>query len=1354
MMSPAEPFSSPYGGSRTEVDLRPRRRDPLPAGEIEIPAPEAPPSPPNKPNLLIAIATPVASLSMALVTIVVSGGKTWYMAIPMVLMAIMVPGAQVLYYRQQLKKYQQTSQNQVAQYRVQLNECRQELEENADTQRAILQSENPPLQELIGWAFGRQGIWERQPRHDDFLSPRIGTAAGVFTVAVKPARFSPSVDEACVEMAQKLEQDYAVVPNLPFQVNLKELGSLGIFSGRRGDDALPALRHLLLNVAAHHSPQYVEIYLISHRADADKVWSWIRWLPHTGSVSSEGQSDSHIALSAGRTEAVLDNISRELAQREHQRTAHEHLLVIVDQASIVTSTTVKKLLDAGPDLGVSMIFVDYPIPEECHALLSIGAAGTFEYRETWQASAELPPVDGYIETASLDQCEQLARSLAPLRSAGSGPTEPPASVRLVTDILGYSRADQVDIGALYAEHESPDMLLDFPIGLDSDHKPVRMILRDTGSGGFGSHAMLAGMSGTGKSVTLQTIVLSLAATHSPQQVNFLLADFKAGAAELKKLQVLPHVVGYITDLNEEMAERARVALESELRRRQEIMDRAGARVTDIGSYNEQNPENPLPHLIVLLDEFARALTLNARFRATMDDVGARGRALGVHLFLSTQRATDFDEKIQANIDYRLSLRVAKREDSMTMFKRGEAALIPATRPGRGYIQYSGNEGTVFTLFQSARADTLHMPETTMFQAVEPFKVYQVESDGTRSELARYGGRKAQAATGAPPEAEVLTKLIIDYCEEAGYPPAYTILRDELPEAQELPLLGLLENQPVYQLWGNDGWWVQPGDSAQRLIVPVGMLDLPAAQKQIPWWIDFNQNDGHFWVAGAAGSGKSLFLQTLIASLTATHSPDDLNLYLMDFGQGVLRSFANLPHCNGNIFIPHERERIDRLLNFLQAEVVHRQGLLASGDEIPQSAIFVVCDNFIRFRKDYAEQLDQIATLINVGQSVDIHFVFATNSASDLPASIRDNIASRLALRLVNKDDYLTVVNHRATSSSDIFGRGLTRYRKEIVLGQVAFPALQPGDPTQQDIADWVDSLEQSWGDSGRVRQINVLETHIELEELYLEAPEVYQGMSAGTMPVGRAFHDLSPVSLDLDQFGNSTLIIGPQGSGKTELLVSLGLSVVCADAAELYILDFQRGHLRWLRDLEGSTYISGSEAPEMLENLYNDLESRAAQLRGEDQNTSGSGTLSGRQSLFTVLLIDNLTELIRSEQAVFSQVDRLAELSRDAGLRMFIAAQQSAVDQSWSMHPAIKQARQSGSGIVMSADLNVFNINLPFAVRKEFPSMPPGRGFLVARGQWEVVQFGTVLPAGAGPSIGKEEYLARVDTIMNIGHSE
>ncbi|GAA5203947.1 FtsK/SpoIIIE domain-containing protein [Microbacterium jejuense] len=292
-----------------------------------------------------------------------------------------------------------------------------------------------------------------------------------------------------------------------------------------------------------------------------------------------------------------------------------------------------------------------PLPPRCAAVLSVSSPGLARLEH---AGESLPL---QVEALSLAQAAMITAVLAAraehtlgiARDAGE-----PITLAALRDATPHRAA-----GGLPAV-----------IGLTGREPFAVDLVHD------GPHAVVAGVTGSGKSELLITWILALCATRTADEVTFLLADFKGGTA-FDALEGIPHVTGVITDLDGAGARRAIESLRAELRRRESTIAAAGAR--DI-----LDPRVALPRLVVVVDEFAALLADHPELHAVFADLAARGRALGIHLVLGTQRAAGvIRENLLANCPLRLSLRVTDPADSRAILGVDEAAHLPGGVAGRG-----------------------------------------------------------------------------------------------------------------------------------------------------------------------------------------------------------------------------------------------------------------------------------------------------------------------------------------------------------------------------------------------------------------------------------------------------------------------------------------------------------------------------------------------------------------------------------------------------------------------------------------------------------------------------------------------
>lgn len=1341
-----------------------RNRTPLPKATVTLRRPKPLPKPPGKPSLLNMLPMMGMALMMGLGGFLFSSGSTgsaravWTVA-PIGVMVMLTTFVQQYNHRRAVAAWQAEVGELERNYRTHLTQIGEELENHADAQRTILSQENPPFDTLVKRAVSRAGmLWERQPTDDDFLGGRIGTATLPICVDIKTLEED---DDPRIMAAREYVDARRLVANLPVTVNLNKLGSAGI-RGRRIESLYLAF-HIIANLVVHHSPDDVHLYVISHRSDAPDLWDWARWLPHTAALRG---APPRISLRRETDEAVLDALAQQLRKREEQRRDRQnrrgesapHLVVVFDQApDLMGHQVIQLLLEHEPSheenrLRAAGLFIDAPIPHQVNVMIA-SEDRQLSYRETWMSNAEQVHIAGQAELANVRDMERLARALAPLYTeaglnAGKGAL--PGNVRLV-ELLGVTNPRDIRLETLYPRDYDPHRIMRFPVGLNTDLKPL-----DLNMGGEIPHGMLAGTTGTGKSVLLQAMVLSLALTHPPTHVNFVLADFKGGASELAKLRDLPHVVGFVTDLDAPLVERFRIALESEVERRKRLFEsskeQSGIAVANIRAYNQLHPDDLLPHLLVLLDEFAHGRQINPDFQKTMDTVAAQGRALGMHLILSTQRATDFDQKLRANIGLRLSLRVANMEESKAIFSR-EEAFTSLTRPGQAYVQVGDNK--IWEMFQAGRADLpFHADQTRNIDLLDDFAIYRVEPDGRSREIYLHQtseSKKVQHSQHS--EAEVLVDRVVDYCRE-HYPPSRIICLPALPEAGEMPLLPHLSRLPTHARW-DQGIWSEP-DPNERLRLPIGLADIPSAQDQRPYILDLSERDGNYAVIGPAGSGKLLFLQSLLLGLAATHSPADLHFYVLAQG-APLAVFEEMPHC-GAIIQTSEAERVRRLIKFLTATVESRRKALKQA-KVPDMAglrenpgaaypaIVVVIEDYPGFKVDYLEQVDVLNKLASSGKSVDIHLVLGGASLTGFHKVLQDNLRNRLAL---SGADLFEVHGRRGVPLPEIKGRGYVIADQEMLVCQIAAPArhigIQPeSGPATEEIRSIARLMDASWA-GPRPVEIRSLPTHIRLADLWDAAPAALPSRDLPIAPVGMDYDDLGLLTPELRRLDPVSMAIGPTHSGKTEYLMAMALAAARAvppDELEILVIAPRPGNLHGLRALPHARLAATT------------AEAQAVLQAAVDRRQPDSPGESGAPAPHLLLLIDDAARLMKDD-TLPRLVDRCLALSRESCINIILADSGSNLAQmknqaaTWSF---INQAFRRQRGVAFSLEINELTpLNLQYLFKPAQKAIHEqhfgqGRGVIAFGDGNPVVQFGAVARHDADESEYQEDLAALIARI-------
>src|SRR6266566_4100129 len=1346
-----EQIENGVGDTQQEPFNRPPRIWPsLPAGAVTFPAPpneEREALPPSPLTLLL----PLLSIAVLMgISVVLSHGSFQQLAflLPMAIFTIVNPLTSMLDARQKRKALRRKQAEQNKQHMEDIAKTRAQLMQLSTEQRRVGLLTDPDPLDLEERVRGRSLLWERRPEDPDFLMVRVGKGRQPLSVKMEfPSHHHTS--SPLTQELQQLKDDFAFVKDVPCSISLPQVKSLGI-TGRRQDVA--AFVHgMLCQIAVHHSPQEVRILGI-YPASQKQDWEWLQQLPHTMPLKmgkqrrlvAEGQEEANQVLNI-----LLEELSRRASKLEEEGAGERkrpqsksaapdvalpHLVVIVhDYVEVRQHPTLANAFKLGEQLGVSVIYLvaqEQAIPSACRAILRLS---TQEHADIQQRNVPLTYAvagfagailkDVYADLVDLTTAQRISSALSMLKvvEEGKDTVNLPMNVRLL-DLLEVPYADQHDVEQWW--NADPRFgFLRVPIG-QGINGPIWIDLNEAA---HGPHGIIAGTTGAGKSELLQSLIVGLAITHHPHLVNFVLVDFKGGAA-FKAFEKIPHTVGMVTDLSGRLTERALVALKSELRRREHIL--GNANVKKIDEYQAmhaqgKNPEalEPLPHLLIVIDEFAELAKEHPTFMNGLVSVVQKGRSLGVHLILATQKPTGVvNANIWSNLKFRICLRVASVQDSRDMLASAEAALLPSTLPGRAYFQI-GSE--IFELFQSARTS---MPARVL--------------DETAWESKRDGAGKIS-------DLQMLMDALVPYQATLGrelfrpWPdplPHRVILSDVYRRVGPLARAQSAQYQPPF------GW----------LTFPMGLVDRPVEQLQEPWMLDMARKGGHILVAGASGSGKSVFLRTMITALVKTHSPLQLHLYLIDFGGQALRVFEKMPHVGG-IFGEADDQYIRRLLRKLQDIIEERkqfcmthqiedflmyQRRRSENPDLPElPAVVLVIDKFTEFRQVYDKEMDLLISLARHGSTYGVYLVLTMGRPVGIPMQLMSLIEIRVGLRLVEATDSLILLGKgdAATLDSASPGRGYIR-NKILQEVHIALPTLGEDDDEQTRQLDEmveayalaVATVNGNSAKAGFAPAIRLLPELVQADDFLQDALSNTGTAESQALSLHFGIEDFSlrPFALELNADTPHALVGGGSGSGRTGVLHTCLLMLAATEAyrhARVILVDFRRTS-RLLRRLPNVWVYADTEERlvEAIKALKAEMSERLVRLREELERQQDSDDELLECAFSPVLLvIDDYDQLSILTNNPLNDLREILLQARDLGLHIIVAG--TPVDFTRS-DLLLRQVRACRMGIVLGSDPTDQPL---LGVRMS--DLPPGRGYLVRSKLRYMVQVahlapGTMLP--------------------------
>ncbi len=1083
---------------------------------------------------------------MALVPLIGAGVMATVMHQPRyLLMGLLSPVALVANFFADRRHGRSSYRKQLAQFRETTARIEADVQEALGLERLARRAECPDPAELLLTAVGpRRRLWERRRHDPDYLVLRVGTADLRSDVTVE----DPAQDD------HRREQ-HPLAHAVPVPVSLTERGVLGIAG--RGPLATAVTRCLVTQLGVLHSPRDVQLCVLTDSQSRGE-WAWVRWLPHTR--PADGQDT--IALIGSDNETVGRRIGelitmltarRDAARESSTVTFATDIVVVLDGARRLRSLPgVAQLLRDGPSVGMFVVCLDADerlLPEECQAVVTVDpGSGRLTLRQMRAETVE----DVRPDEVPAGWAERVARALAPIRdtSADESGGAIPSSSRLL-DVLQLDPPTAPDIAARWL---SGGRSTEFVIGEGMDGAFSLDLSRD------GPHGLIAGTTGSGKSELLQSIVASLAVANKPDAMTFVLIDYKGGSA-FKDCVRLPHTVGMVTDLDAHLVGRALESLSAELKRREHMLAAVGAK--DIEDYVAGMRTMPyleaMPRLLIVIDEFASMVRDLPDFVTGLVNIAQRGRSLGIHLILATQRPSGVvSPEIRANTNLRIALRVTDVSESADVIGTGEAARIAKSTPGRAYARL----GHASLLpFQSGRVGG-RRPGAVARVVADPFVV-----DVDVAALGRPA--PARPTVRADEEAETdLTAVVEAICA------ANEQLRLEPQHSPWLAALGtdvVLDDiaaprpaAPRSAVGGLAVGGLAVGGLAVGGLatVPFGIEDLPAEQLQRAAVLDF-ATFGHLLVAGAPRSGRSQLLRTIAGSIGRRHSAADVHIYGLDCGNGALLPLADLPHC-GAVVSRTQPERARRVLGRLVGEVARRQEILgrlgvsdigeqraasAAGERLPH--VVVLLDRWEGFVSTLGELdggalTDAITQLLREGATVGVHVVIV-GDRTVLSGRIAAMSEDRLTFRMADRADYtLAALSPRSMPDDPPAGRAFrAETGREIQVALLDKDGTGAGQAAAlREIAAEAREREPDVPRGLRPFRVELLPTKLS----YAEADTLVDTTSPLWSLVGVGGDEWTAYGADLAR--TPTFIIGgAPRSGRSGLLVTMAVSLLARGAS-------------------------------------------------------------------------------------------------------------------------------------------------------------------------------------------------------------
>ena len=1148
-----------------------------------------------------------------------------------------------------------------------LAEKEKEVVEEAHLQKDIL-LENLITLSACSEIISKRGVgfWDKRVDQSDFLVVRLGIGNEPLDLELEYPDQEFTIDEDELrKRADAMVARHKYINNVPVSYSFKE-NKITAIMGDSIRTSHAFMDNLLLQLLTFYSYEDLKLVVFTNEENKNN-WEYARYLNHT---FDNERKFRFFATDIDSTKAVceyLDNVLNQRLEDNNDEPRKPHYLIITDDYDIVKRFDFMKNLTEAEDeknTGFSLVVIEdrlNKLPSKCNNFISIVNGKTAILKNSYEKQEQIPFTSEINYGVNMMNVAKIMSNIPIEFEEGIGAI--PESISFL-EMHKVGKVEQLNVLNRWNTSD-PTMTLRAEVGVDDQEDVMYLDLHEKV---HGPHGLIAGTTGSGKSEFIITYILSMCINYSPDDVAFILIDYKGGGLALAFENrtagiVLPHLAGTITNLDKAEMDRTLVSIESEAKRRQELFNKArdllGESTMDIYKYQrfykEGKIKEAIPHLFIICDEFAELKQQQPDFMDNLISIARIGRSLGVHLILATHNPSGVvNDQIWSNSRFKVCLKVQDEADSKEMLKRPDAAYI--RNAGRYYLMVGYDE--FFAMGQSGYTGAKYFPSDKIVKQID--KSINFINDFGRPI------KSIQASTGPKTEAKgdqikAVMDLIINLAKDVGK----QAKRLWLPNIPETILVDELEKK--YNL--------VPEKYNPKVII--GEYDAPEKQEQGKVIYDLIE-DGNTAIYGNDGAEREMLLSAIIYGLAKNHTAEEVNIYTIDYGSESLRRLATLPQVGGMVF-QGDDEKYNNLLKMLKEEMSKRKKLFvdyggeyksyikSSPNKLP--LIIVIINNYDSIIETNPTGYEDYPELTRDSDRYGIVYIITGDGINSIGRKIVQSIENIYAFKLKDQYDYNSLFNSKTKLyPRDILGRGLLNndgiheFQTSSIIAQ--------NEDLNEFLKEFINNLKNN--NATLAKKIPVLPEIVRYNDV--KSTE----LSLNSIPIGISKSDLEVNTIDL-QNGIGTIITSNKYSNTTVFFKSLLKLLKATPKTNLFILDAQ-GELELDKNEYPNYYVDS------FDELTKSINSYIEQLE------------STKKNVFAIICIYNLTKYLSKLSDVKLLLDLVNTIKKYENGHILI-------DDDWTRIKAIKfddwavpvlnlnDGIWIGRGVSEQSLLNVVNFN-------------------------------------------------------------